>query len=1126
MPRRNDIAKIIVIGSGPIVIGQSAEFDYSGTQACKALKAEGYEVVLVNSNPASIMTDPEVADRTYIEPLTAAYVEEILRVETEMMREADSPSSPENKEEKADPPPSAKDDKGKASSINSKGIFAVLPTVGGQTALNLAVDLSDSGVLEKYGVELIGAKLEAIKKAEDRLLFKDAMTKIGLDMPKSALVRTVSAGLDFAAKIGFPVVIRPSFTLGGSGGGIAYNREEMTEILTRGLDLSPVSECLIEESVLGWKEYELEVVRDLKDNVIIVCSIENFDPMGVHTGDSITVAPAQTLTDREYQRMRDAAIACIREIGVETGGSNVQFAVNPMDGRMTVIEMNPRVSRSSALASKATGFPIAKIAARLAVGYTLDEIQNDITKATPACFEPTIDYVVVKIPKWQFEKFPGADEGLGPQMKSVGEVMAIGRTFKEAMMKAVRSLETGKKATADDIEPRRLTQRLVTPHPDRLSYVRYAFERGMTVREVARMTSMDPWFLHQIKQITDEIKAIATKPIEEVTSAELRIAKRMGISDERLAAGWGLTGAEGTAEVRALRKKLGVMPVFKLVDTCAAEFESYTPYLYSCYDEEDEAQPTSRKKIMILGSGPNRIGQGIEFDYCCCHAAFALREDGYETIMVNCNPETVSTDYDTSDRLYFEPLTLEDVLAVYEHEAASGAEIGMIVQFGGQTPLNLSLPLKKAGVPIIGTSPESIDLAEDRKRFGKLIEELEIPQPQGAIATSVSEATAGANRVGYPVLVRPSYVLGGRAMVIAYDDDEVIRYMSTAIEYSQERPVLIDHFLEDAVECDVDALCDGDDVLIAGIMQHIEEAGIHSGDSSCVLPAVDLSADVLETIRAYTRKLAKALNVIGLVNIQFAIQRGMVFVIEVNPRASRTVPYVSKATGIPLAKIASRLMVGQKLKTLLPDQVASGNDLDTGAHFFVKSPVFPWGKFPGVDTVLGPEMKSTGEVMGVSDNFGEAFAKAQIAAGQLLPMQGTIFLSVNDHDKTGLVELAKSFVNMGFHLVATHGTAAVLEAAGLQPERVYKVKEGRPNVVDLIKSGRIQLIVNTPRGQETMFDEKAIRRAAVLARIPTITTLAAARAAAEGIAALQKGTVSVLALQKLHAERFVLSAAG
>ncbi len=1094
MPRRNDIAKILVIGSGPIVIGQSAEFDYSGTQACKALKAEGYEVVLVNSNPASIMTDPEVADRTYIEPLTPTYVEEILRVETEMLQAS-----------------------------GATGVFAVLPTVGGQTALNLAVDLADSGVLERLGIELIGAKLEAIKKAEDRLLFKDAMNRIGLDMPRSQLVNNVGDGLAFAAKIGFPAVIRPSFTLGGSGGGIAYNREEMTDILSRGIDLSPVGECLIEESVLGWKEYELEVVRDLKDNVIIICSIENFDPMGVHTGDSITVAPAQTLTDREYQAMRDAAIAVIREIGVETGGSNVQFAVNPQNGRMTVIEMNPRVSRSSALASKATGFPIAKIAARLAVGYTLDELQNDITKATPACFEPTIDYVVVKIPKWQFEKFPGADENLGPQMKSVGEVMAIGRTFKEAMMKAVRSLETGKKATADDIEPRRLTQRLVTPHPERLSYVRYAFERGMTVREVARMTGMDPWFLNQMKQITDEIKAIGDKTIETVTAEDLRVAKRMGISDERLAAGWGLTGAEGTAAVRALRKKLNVMPVYKMVDTCAGEFESYTPYLYSCYDEEDEMPPTTKKKVMILGSGPNRIGQGIEFDYCCCHAAFALREDGYETIMVNCNPETVSTDYDTSDRLYFEPLTLEDVLGVYEHEASSGAEIGMIVQFGGQTPLNLSLPLKKAGVPIIGTSPESIDLAEDRKRFGKLIEELGIPQPEGALATSVEEAVAGADRVGYPVLVRPSYVLGGRAMVIAYDKEAVLKYMTTAIEYSQERPVLIDHFLEDAVECDVDALCDGENVVIAGIMQHIEEAGIHSGDSSCVLPPVDLTEDVKATIRKYTRALATSLDVMGLVNIQFAIQRGTVYVIEVNPRASRTVPYVSKATGIPLAKIASRIMVGKKLTALLPDYCPGGErfgqDLDTGSHFFVKSPVFPWGKFPGVDTVLGPEMKSTGEVMGVADNFGEAFAKAQIAAGQTLPTAGTVFLSINDHDKDGILTLAREFQDMGFHIVATSGTAAVLEAGGMQPEHVYKVKEGRPNVVDLIKGDRIQLIINTPRGPDTFFDEKAIRRAAVLARIPTITTLAAARAAAEGMGALQEGTLSVIALQTLHAAR-------
>ena len=1092
MPRRNDIAKILVIGSGPIVIGQSAEFDYSGTQACKALKAEGYEVVLVNSNPASIMTDPDVADRTYIEPLTLAYLEEILRVETEMME-------------------------------GTEGKFAVLPTVGGQTALNLAVDLADAGVLDRLGIELIGAKLGAIKKAEDRLLFKDAMTKIGLDMPKSALITNIRDGLEYSTKLGFPVVIRPSFTLGGSGGGIAYNREELMEILSRGLDLSPVHECLLEESVLGWKEYELEVVRDLNDNVVIICSIENFDPMGVHTGDSITVAPVQTLTDREYQCMRDAAIAVIREIGVETGGSNVQFAVNPQNGRMTVIEMNPRVSRSSALASKATGFPIAKIAARLAVGYTLDELRNDITKATPACFEPTIDYVVVKIPKWQFEKFSGANETLGPQMKSVGEVMAIGRTFKEAMMKAVRSLETGKKGTNDNIDPRRLTQRLVTPHPERLAYLRYAFDIGKTVREVAQLTGMDPWFLHQMKQISDELKVVAETTLEAIDADTLLHAKRMGISDERLAAAWKLDGKDATDRVRALRKKLGVRPVYKMVDTCAGEFESFTPYLYSCYDEEDEAAPTANKKVIILGSGPNRIGQGIEFDYCCCHAAFALREDGFETIMVNCNPETVSTDYDTSDRLYFEPLTLEDVLAVYEHESSGGAEIGMIVQFGGQTPLNLSLPLKAAGVPIIGTSPESIDLAEDRKRFGKLITELEIPQPPGALATSVEEALAGAKRVTYPVLVRPSYVLGGRAMVICYDDAEVVRYMSTAIEYSQERPVLIDHFLEDAQEVDVDALCDGTDVVIAGIMQHIEEAGVHSGDSSCVLPAVDLSAAVLDTIRVYTRKLALALNVIGLCNLQFAIQRGKVFVIEVNPRASRTVPYVSKATGVQLAKVAARLMTGRTLKELLPEELASGNDLGTGDHFFVKSPVFPWGKFQGVDPVLGPEMKSTGEVMGVANNFGEAFAKAQTAAGLHLPLEGTVFLSVNDRDKEALVPLARRFVELGFRLVATHGSAAIMENSGLQVERVYKVNEGRPNVVDLIKGDRIQLIINTPQGQERVFDDQAIRGAAVLARVPTITTLAAARAAVEGIESLQKGTLRVQALQELHARRLALA---
>src|SRR6266487_4488776 len=885
MPRRNDLHRILIVGSGPIIIGQACEFDYSGAQACKALRSDGYEVVLINSNPATIMTDPNLADRTYIEPLSVPCAEEVIR------------------RERPD---------------------ALLSTVGGQTGLNLSIALAEAGVLDKYGVELIGAKIDSIKKAEDRLLFKDAMRKIGLDMPHSQLVNSIEAGIEFASRNGYPVILRPSFTLGGTGGGIAYNREELEEILERGLDLSPVHETLIEESVLGWKEYELEVMRDLKDNVIIICSIENFDPMGVHTGDSITVAPAQTLTDREYQAMRDAAIAVIREIGVETGGSNIQFGVHPHTGRMVIIEMNPRVSRSSALASKATGFPIAKIAAKLAVGYTLDEIPNDITRKTPACFEPTLDYVVVKIPKWQFEKFPGADEGLGPQMKSVGEVMAIGRTFKEALLKAVRSLETGKKPGTEDIEPKILIQRLVTPHPERLSYVRYAIRQGHTVKQLAKMTGIDPWFLYQLKEINDMQLEVEKHPLESVPTEVLRDAKRMGFSDGRLAGTWRLSGKGDQEKIRHLRKKHKVQPVYKRVDTCAAEFESYTPYLYSSYEEEDEAAPTDKKKVIILGSGPNRIGQGIEFDYCCCHASFALRDDGYETIMINCNPETVSTDYDTSDRLYFEPLTLEDVFAIYEHEAASGVSVGLIVQFGGQTPLNLALPLKAAGVNIIGTSPESIDLAEDRKRFGKLLDELDIPQAPGAMAASIEEAVEGAKRVGYPVLVRPSYVLGGRAMVIAYDEESVIRYMKEAVEYSQDRPVLIDHFLEDAIEVDVDALSDGDDVVIGGIMQHIEEAGIHSGDSSCVLPAVDIPGHLLARMRDYTFKLARALKVIGLMNIQFAIPRsngayleggsetrqhtgngtgGKVYVLEVNPRASRTVPYVSKATGIPMAKI-------------------------------------------------------------------------------------------------------------------------------------------------------------------------------------------------------------------------------
>src|SRR5438445_209132 len=1090
MPKRTDIHRILIIGSGPIIIGQACEFDYSGTQACKALRADGYEVVLVNSNPATIMTDPGLANRTYVEPLSLAYLEEIIR------------------KERPD---------------------ALLSTVGGQTGLNLSVELEKAGVLDKYGVELIGANINAINKAEDRLLFKDAMNRIGLETPLSQLVDNVEDGLDFTSRTGFPVILRPSFTLGGTGGGIAYNREDLSEIMERGLALSPVHQVLIEESALGWKEFELEVMRDLADNVIIVCSIENFDPMGVHTGDSITVAPAQTLTDREYQMMRDAAIRCLREIGVDTGGSNVQFAIHPKTGRMVVIEMNPRVSRSSALASKATGFPIAKIAAKLAVGYTLDEIPNDITRKTPACFEPTLDYVVVKIPKWQFEKFPGADDTLGPQMKSVGEVMAIGRTFKEALMKGIRALDTGKRVGGGKIEPKILTQRLVTPHPERLAYVQYALRQGHTVKQIAKMTSMDPWFLYQLKEINDQQLELEKHPIESIPTEVLRESKRMGFSDGRLASVWRLEGQE---KVRHLRKKHGVLPVYKLVDTCAAEFESYTPYLYSTYEDEDEAAPTEKKKVIILGSGPNRIGQGIEFDYCCCHASFALHDDGYETIMINCNPETVSTDYDTSDRLYFEPLTFEDVWAIYQHETSKGAPVGVIVQFGGQTPLNLALPLKAAGLNIIGTSPASIDLAEDRKHFNKLLEELEIPQAPGVMATSIDEATEGAKHIGYPVLLRPSYVLGGRAMVIAYDEESVVRYMKEAVEYSHDRPVLIDHFLEDAIEVDVDALCDGEDVVIGGIMQHIEEAGIHSGDSSCVLPAVDIPDRLLNRMRDYTFRLARALKVIGLMNIQFAIPRipngsskgngseaDKVYVLEVNPRASRTVPYVSKATGVPMAKIAARLMTGRKLREFLPEQIERGTDLDTGRCFYVKSPVFPWNKFPGVDTVLGPEMKSTGEVMGVADNFGEAVAKAQVAAGQRLPTQGTVFISVTDHDKPQVAELAKRFADMGFKLVATAGTADVLEGAGLTTDRVYKVKEGRPNVVDLIKGERIQLIVNTPHGVEPWFDEKAIRRAAVTAHIPTITTISAARAAAEGIAALQRGEVRVQALQQLHAER-------
>ena len=1069
MPRRNDIHRILIIGSGPIIIGQACEFDYSGTQACKALRADGYEVVLVNSNPATIMTDPELADRTYVEPLTAEYMEEVIR------------------RERPD---------------------ALLSTVGGQTGLNLAVELAEAGVLDRYGVELIGARIESIKKAEDRLLFKDAMRKIGLEVPDSKLVNNLEDGLAYAERLGYPVILRPSFTLGGTGGGIAYNREEMAAILERGLALSPVHEVLIEESVLGWKEFELEVMRDLADNAIIVCSIENFDPMGVHTGDSITVAPAQTLTDREYQMMRDAALRCLREIGVDTGGSNVQFAIHPETGRMVIIEMNPRVSRSSALASKATGFPIAKIAAKLAVGYRLDEIPNDITRKTPACFEPTIDYVVVKIPRWQFEKLPGAEPSLETQMKSVGEVMAIGRTFKQALAKGMRSLETGKAASAEVYEDALIPRKLITPTPERLGYIFHAFRRGYTVEQVHEMTRIDRWFLQQIKETVDFEAELSRERLETVAPETLRRAKRDGFSDSMLARLWGAD----PLEVRRRRKELGIRAVFNRVDTCAAEFESFTPYLYSSYESECEAAPDERNKVVILGSGPNRIGQGIEFDYCCCHASFALREFGYESIMVNCNPETVSTDYDTSDRLYFEPLTLEEVLNICDTEKPSG----VIVQFGGQTPLTLALPLKRQGVPVIGTAPECIDLAEDRKLFGKLLEDLGIPSPPNGTATSIDEACAVARRIGFPVLVRPSYVLGGRAMVIAYDEETVRRYMREAVVFSQDRPVLIDRFLEDATEVDVDAVSDGEDVLIAGVMEHIEEAGIHSGDSSCVLPAIAISAEARQTIERYTVELARALNVVGLMNVQYAIQDGRVYVLEVNPRASRTVPYVSKATGVPLPKLAVALMLGKKLRemTHLTGGLASG--CLPVRQFFVKSPVFPFNKFPGVDPALGPEMRSTGEVMGVGENFGEAFAKAQLSAGMPLPQSGCAFLSVNDRDKPAAVEVGRRLAEFGFTLVATRGTAAALRAAGLAARTILKVNEGRPNAVDLMKQGAIQLVIYTPAGAHSFEDERAIRRAAIACRIPCITTMSAARAASEALASRRRDPIRVWSLQEIH----------
>jgi carbamoyl-phosphate synthase large subunit len=1079
MPKRKDIHKILIIGSGPIVIGQACEFDYSGAQACKALRAEGYEVVLVNSNPATIMTDPELANRTYIEPLTKEYLEEILI------------------KEKPD---------------------ALLPTVGGQTALNLAVELAEGGILEKHKVEMIGASLRAIKVAEDRLWFKDACRKIGLEVPASALVNNAQDALRLCDQLGFPLVIRPSFTLGGTGGAIAYNKEEFADAIAHALDMSPVHEALVEESVLGWKEYELEVMRDFRDNFVVICTIENFDPMGVHTGDSITVAPAQTLTDKEFQRMRDAAAAIIREVGVETGGSNVQFAVNPENGKMVVIEMNPRVSRSSALASKATGFPIAKIAARLAVGMTLDEIPNDITQKTPACFEPTIDYVVVKIPKWQFEKFPGADSTLGTQMKSVGEVMAIGRTFKESLQKAIRSLEPSTPWRAPVETPDSLLrEKLATPRPDRIHWLLTAVERGLPAAEICDLTKIDPWFIHQIEELTQANRRAASVTVETASKDLLREVKRVGTSDEQLAQIWKTTAAV----VRLQRARYGVSPVFKRVDTCSAEFESFTPYMYSTHEEEDETDATTKQKIMILGSGPNRIGQGIEFDYCCCHASFALRADGFETIMVNCNPETVSTDYDTSDRLYFEPLTLEDVLAIVEREKPAG----VIVQFGGQTPLNLALELKRNGVSIVGTAPESIDLAEDRRRFGRLLDELRIPQPRNGTALVPEEAARVAGEIGLPVLVRPSYVLGGRAMVIAYDVNTVQEYVAQAALMGPARPVLIDQFLEEATEVDVDALADGTDVVIGGIMEHIEEAGVHSGDSSCVLPPVSLSPKILDTIRDYTKRLALALKVVGLMNVQYAIQRDTVYVLEVNPRASRTVPYVSKATGVPLAKIGARLMVGRRLADMKLPLVHSNGVAEIAVHDFysVKSPVFPFNKFRGVDTILGPEMRSTGEVMGISTSFGQAFAKAQLAAGQKLPSSGTVFISVNDRDKRQLGTIGKELVSLGFKIVATRGTASALRAIGAPCEEVYKVNEGRPNIVDLIKTGKVNLVINTPLGRESFYDEKSIRRAAIRYSIPCITTLSAAHAAVRGIHALIELKREVSCLQDLHNSRVATS---
>ena len=1067
MPLRTDINKILLIGSGPIVIGQACEFDYSGTQACKALKEEGYEIVLVNSNPATIMTDPSISDRTYIEPLIPEILEKIIEKERPQ---------------------------------------ALLPTMGGQTGLNLAVNLAESGVLDKYGVELIGAKLDAIKKAENREEFKDAMIKIGLNVPESGVARTMSDAWEIVDRVGYPVIIRPSFTLGGVGGSIAYNVEEFEEFSKAGLRMSPVNEILVEQSVIGWKEFELEVMRDCKDNVVIICSIENFDPMGVHTGDSITVAPAQTLTDKEYQRMRDASIAIIREIGVDTGGSNIQFAVNPKDGEMSVIEMNPRVSRSSALASKATGFPIAKIAAKLAVGYTLDEIPNDITKYTPASFEPTIDYVVVKIPRFAFEKFPQTEPVLTTQMKSVGEVMAIGRTFKESLQKAMRSLEidsSGFESKTDDIEI--IKENLRKPNPERLWYIADAFRAGMELNEIFDLTYIDPWFLHNIEQIVEaESDLIQSVENGKDYIDKFKLLKQYGFSDERL--GTLLNKTED--EVRDINKKNNIQCVYKMVDTCAAEFEAHTPYLYSTYEDEDEAAPTERKKIVILGGGPNRIGQGIEFDYCCVHAAFSLKEEGYEAIMINCNPETVSTDYDTSDRLYFEPLTLQDTLSIINREKPDG----VIVHLGGQTPLKLAVPLEKNGVKIIGTSPDNIDLAEDRERFRDLILKLKLKQPRSGIARSEEQALKVAEEIGYPIMVRPSYVLGGRAMEIVYTEKSLKRYIKDAVKVSHNHPVLIDEFLNDAKEVDVDAICDGHTVVVAGILEHIEEAGVHSGDSAMVLPPYSLDEKIVDEIRRQTKKLALALNVIGLVNIQFAVKDDEVYLIEVNPRASRTIPFVSKAIGVPLAKIGTKVMIGKTLQEL-----GFTKEIKI-KHICVKESVFPFIRFSGVDTILGPEMKSTGEVMGIDTDLRKTFAKALLASGSELKTSGNAFISVKDDDKPKIVHLARHLIDLEISLIATKGTHEFLKANGIECSVVKKVIEGRPNIIDFIKNGEIQLVINTTFGENEIKQSYSIRRESLVGNIPYFTTVSGAQAAVEAIDSLKNEGLDVKPIQDYYIE--------